>query len=56
MSEIAGGASLPPFLSTHPADKKRQDVIRDWLPQARKKYERNKLPYDTKVTLWTVDE
>ena len=51
MSE-AGGAGLPAFLSTHPANEKRKKVIREWLPQAKKKYERNKLPGDLKKKVW----
>ena len=47
-----GGAQMPAFLSTHPTDKKRQDVIREWLPKAKKRYERNKLDRDTTKTLW----
>lgn len=48
----AGGPSLPAFLSTHPAEAKRQDVIREWLPKARKRYQRNKIERDTTVQLW----
>ena len=50
--EKLGGKGGPAFLSTHPANDRRQDVIREWLPQARKRYERNKLKEDTKVRLW----
>lgn len=53
MEEIAGGRNLPAFLSTHPSNKKRQENMREWMPKAKKRYERNKLSYDTKKTLWT---
>ncbi|TNE85472.1 MAG: M48 family peptidase [Deltaproteobacteria bacterium] len=46
------GGQPPAFLSTHPSHEKRKQVIREWLPQARKRYERNKLPGDTRATLW----
>ena len=48
-----GGLEIPAFLSTHPSDNKRQDVIREWLPKAKKRYERNKITgRDTQKTLW----
>lgn len=46
------GPQLPAFLSTHPSDDKRQQVIKEWLPQARKRYERNKIDRDTQKQLW----
>lgn len=52
MDAESGGASMPGFLSTHPTTEKRQANQKDWLPTARKKYERNKLAYDTKTPLW----
>ena len=52
MSEATGGSIVPAFLSTHPTDKKRQKVITDWLPQATKRYERNKLTKDTQKPIW----
>ena len=52
MDEESGGASVPGFLSTHPTTEKRQANQKDWLPTARKKYERNKLTYDTRTALW----
>ncbi len=52
MSKETGGSGVPTFLSTHPSDDKRQDTIREWLPQAKKRYERNKLPGDTQAAKW----
>lgn len=53
MDIATGGSSIPAFLSTHPADAKRQDHLREWLPQAKKRFERNKHPSEdpTKV-IW----
>lgn len=45
-------SSTPAFLSTHPSNENRQENLREWMPQATKKYERNKLTYDTKAKLW----
>lgn len=50
--EQASPSSIPAFLSTHPANDRRQANLREWMPQANKKYERNKLSYDTKQKLW----
>lgn len=46
------GMKIPAFLSTHPATKKRQANQKEWLPKARKRYERNQLGYDTQASLW----
>lgn len=40
--EQATGKGPPAFLSSHPANAARQDNLKEWMPQARKKYERNK--------------
>ena len=45
-------SNTPVFLSTHPSHGKRKENLREWMPQARKKYERNKRPVDTVATLW----
>jgi predicted Zn-dependent protease len=37
-----GGASVPAFMSTHPSHKARQANLKEWLPAARKKYQRSK--------------
>ena len=47
-----GGVKLPAFLSTHPTTKKRQKNQREWLPKARKRYQRNALQRDTLKPLW----
>lgn len=53
MAEL--GDSRPPiFLSTHPSPEGRQEVLAEWMPRARKRYQRNALPYDTTVTLWPM--
>ncbi|MFT7521796.1 MAG: putative Zn-dependent protease [Kiritimatiellia bacterium] len=46
------GAKLPAFLSTHPSHSRRQVKLREWLPQAQKRYERHRLPGDLTRTLW----
>lgn len=50
--EQASPNSLPVFLSTHPSNAQRQANLKEWMPQANKKYVRNKLTYDTKQVLW----
>lgn len=47
-----GGSKPPTFLSTHPSNEQRQANLKKWLPQARKKYARNKLPGDVTTPLW----
>jgi predicted Zn-dependent protease len=47
------GGGVPVFLSTHPSHEKRKAELREWLPRARKKFERNKLPHDTVATIWS---
>ena len=46
MSALSGGAQPPTFLSTHPSHQQRIANLNDWMPQATKKYQRNKLPGD----------
>lgn len=48
-----GGPKMPTFLSTHPSNEKRQAVLKEWMPKARKRYQRNALEYDTQATLWS---
>lgn len=47
-----GGEKPPVFLSTHPSDKARKENLQKWLPQAKKKFARNKLPGDVTSKLW----
>ena len=51
MDRLAGGGG-PAFLSTHPSNARRQENLREWLPRARKRFERNKLDHDTREALW----
>jgi predicted Zn-dependent protease len=52
MRKQAGGGG-PAFLSTHPSHGQRQENLKDWLPQARKRFERNKMDRDTREAIWT---
>ena len=52
MEKETGGSAVPTFLSTHPKSKKRQANQREWLPKARKRYQRNALKRDTLAPLW----
>jgi len=52
MAAKSGGAGVPAFLSTHPTHEKRISNQREWLPVARKKYQRNQLPGDVTTSLW----
>lgn len=48
----AGGISPPAFLSTHPTNEKRQAVLREWMPKAKKRYQRNKRAGDMLKPIW----
>ncbi len=52
MSALSGGAQPPTFLSTHPSHKQRISNLNDWMGQAKKKYQRNKLPGNLKQPIW----
>ena len=52
MKRAGSGSSVPAFLSTHPSYDERHQTLRQWLPQAKRRYERNKLSHDTTETLW----
>lgn len=52
MDKIAGGSKLPEFLSTHPSNKTRKEDLRDLMPRAKKRYERNKLSGNLTKSLW----
>ncbi|MEQ1507200.1 MAG: M48 family metallopeptidase [Myxococcota bacterium] len=49
---VASPGSIPVFLSTHPSNDARQANLKEWMPQATKKFERSKLPYDTTKVEW----
>lgn len=52
MEALGGGGKVPVFLSTHPSHDKRKARIKEWLPKARKRYERNQLAGDRTKRLW----
>ncbi len=52
MGRGSGGNSVPVFLSTHPSDESRQKNLREWMPQANKRYQRNKLAENTTAKKW----
>ncbi len=52
MEAATGPSVIPAFLSTHPSNAKRTENLREWLPTAKKRFERNKLAYDTTSMLW----
>ena len=52
MAKESGGGGVPAFLSTHPSHSKRISNQREWLPVARKKYQRNKLSRDVTSAVW----
>ena len=54
MEAQTGGSGVPAFLSTHPSNEKRKETLNDWMGQANKRYQRNKLSGDLTDTLWTT--
>jgi predicted Zn-dependent protease len=52
MEQSEGGSAVPAFLSTHPSYDDRQENLQEWLPQAKRRYQRNKLDRDTTGALW----
>jgi predicted Zn-dependent protease len=54
MDKMSGGGGVPLFMSTHPSHGQRKRNLRDWMPQARKRYQRNALSEDTQRTLWSA--
>ncbi len=47
------GPKPPPFLSTHPTEVRRQANLREWMPQARKRYGRNRVGGDSLEPIWS---
>ena len=52
MEALSGGRSLPAFLSTHPSHAQRRANLREWMAQAKKRYQRSALREDTLRALW----
>lgn len=52
MTELAGPQKLPTFLTTHPSNEKRQKNLREWMPRAKKRFQRNRQDRETLKTLW----
>lgn len=52
MSELSKGPEVPSWISTHPSNDDRQAHMKEWMPRAKKRFERNKLDYDTRRPLW----
>jgi len=52
MDKLSGGGAMPMFLSTHPSHGQRKRNLRDWMPQAKKRYARNALNEDTQRVVW----
>ena len=53
MEDATGGSGLPAILSTHPNNDTRKENLRDWLPKAKKRYNRSNKRSGTQQTLWT---
>ena len=53
MERQTGGSGVPAFLSTHPSNDQRKANLREWMPQAKKRYKRSKKKANTQNTLWT---
>ncbi len=52
MEAATGKSAIPAFLNTHPSNEKRKENLREWMPQAKKRFERNALDYDTTKVVW----
>ncbi|HMV67510.1 MAG TPA: M48 family metallopeptidase [Myxococcota bacterium] len=48
------GKGPPAFMSTHPSFDARKENQQEWLPEAKKRFARHKLDYDTRATVWTA--
>jgi len=53
MEDATGGSGMPAILSTHPNNDTRKQNLRDWMPKAKKRYNRSKKKSGTQQTLWT---
>ena len=54
MDKMSGGGPILLFLSTHPSHGQRKHTLQDWMPQARKRDQRNARAEHTQRTLWTA--
>ena len=52
MAQAGGKNRMPIFLSTHPSHAQRKQNLRDWMPQAKKRYQRNQREEDNTRVLW----
>ncbi len=52
MQAMSGGSAPPAFLSTHPSHQARIDNLEEWLPQARKRYQRAPQVEGAATALW----
>jgi len=55
MNQASDGGRMPVFLSTHPSHGQRKRNLRDWMPQAQKRYARNALAEDTQRVVWPAN-
>ena len=56
MERQTGGSGVPAFLSTHPSNDQRKANLRDWMPQAKKRYKRSSKKANSQQTLWTKSD
>ncbi len=52
MEQAGAGSDIPAFLSTHPSHDDREENLREWLPKAQRRYERNQLATETTTAIW----
>lgn len=57
MQEATGGGQLS-ILSTHPSNKDRKKNLNEWMPKAKKRYQRNKskVTGDSRAQLWSASQ
>jgi predicted Zn-dependent protease len=56
MENHTGGSDVPVFLSTHPSNDQRKANLREWMPQAKKRYKRSRKKANAEKTLWTTGD
>jgi len=52
MENQTGGSLVPAFLSSHPSNDQRRANLREWMPRAKKRYNRSSKKHDTQQTMW----